>query len=112
MLALASIMSSFATIVCVYYRAPERGQPGRFPPSAAHRKALGLAAIVGLAASLSQAVVAQGWAAGIGLWLVALMVTGVAVVSLAGNHSLLTQRLGFCSAVGGFVIAMTQWPAA
>lgn len=112
MLALASILSSFAVIVCLYYQAPERGQPGRFPQSAGGRKALRLAAIGGLAASLSLAVVAGGWAAGIGLWLAALMVSGVAVVSLAANHLALTRRLGFGSAVGGLVIAITQWAAA
>ncbi len=109
MLALASIMLSFAAIVCLYYQAPERGQPGRFPQSLAGRKALRLAAVAGLSAGFWLAVVALGWAAGIGLWLAALMVTGVAVVSLAGNHAALTQRLGFCSAVGGLAVTMAQW---
>lgn len=95
MLALASILSAFAAIVCLYFRAPERAKAGRFPHSAAERKVLGVAAIGGLAASLVLAVVALGRAAGIGLWLVALMATGVAVVSIAGNHPVTARWLGY-----------------
>jgi hypothetical protein len=112
MLALASILSAFAALVCLYFRAPERAKAGRFPQSAAGRKVLGLAAIGGQAASLVLAVVAQGWTAGIGLWLVALMATGVAVVSIAGNHPIAARWLGCCSAVASLLIATAQWATA
>lgn len=112
MLALASILSAFAAIVCLYFRGPERAKVGRFPQSAAGRKVLSLAAIGGLAASLVLAVVAQGWAAGIGLCLAALMVTGVAVVSIAGNHPVAAQWLGCCSAAAGLLITTAQWATA
>jgi len=110
--ALASILSAFAAIVCLYFRAPERAKAGRFPRSAAGRKVLGLAAIGGLAASLVLAVVAQGWAAGIGLWLTALMVAGVVVVSIACSHPVATRWLGYCSAAAGLLIATAQWATA
>lgn len=112
MLALASIMSSFAAMTCLYYQAAARGRSGSFPQSAAGRAALRLFTIGGLAASLSLAVAALNWAAGIGLWLAGIMVAGVAVVSLADNHAALTKRLGLCGAVGGLAIAMAQWAGA
>tara|TARA_R110002124_G_scaffold63777_8_gene174607 strand:+ start:4680 stop:5018 length:339 start_codon:yes stop_codon:yes gene_type:complete len=109
MLALASILTSFAAITCFYFQADERGKGGRFPQSAKARKALRLAAIAGLVASLILAVAAHDWAGGTGLWLVAIMVSGVAVVSLAGNHPTLTQRLGAGSAVGGAAVVLVHW---
>jgi hypothetical protein len=109
MLSLASILTSFAAITCFYFQADERGKGGRFPQSAKARRALRLAAIAGLVATLALAVAAHEWAAGIGLWLVAIMVSGVAVVSLAGNHLTLTQRLGAGSAIGGLAAALAHW---
>jgi|GEM_PF-5372314 len=109
MMALASILTSFAAITCLYYQADERGKGGRFPYSTQRRKALRLAALTGLVASLALAVAAHDWAAGIGLWLVAIMASGVAVVSLAGNHLTLTERLGTGSAVGGLAAALAHW---
>ena len=109
MLALASILSAFATIVCLYFLAPERAKGGRLPQWVARRAILGPAAIGGLVASLALAVTALGWAAGIGLWLAALMATGVGVVSIAGNHPAATLWSGCSAALAGLLIAAVQW---
>lgn len=109
MLALASALAAFATIVCLYFRAPNRGEVGKLLQFIGGRAALSWAAIGGLAGSLALAVLAQGWAAGIGLWIIALMVTGVAVVSLAGSYPALTQLLGCASAATAPLVVIAYW---
>jgi hypothetical protein len=109
MLALASILSAFAAVTFVYFRAPDRGKAGFLRQSAFAGNILGPAAIGAAAMSLALAVAALDWAAGIGLWVAGMMTGGVALVSVAGNHPIPAQWLGCGSAIASLLIAAVHW---
>lgn len=108
MLVFASIQTALATIVCLYFRGENRGRSVQPLQRIGARHALSLAAICGMAGGLALAVLALGWAAGIGLWLAGLMVAGVAVVSLAGSYPELTRLLGCCSAAISILLTVAH----
>lgn len=93
----ASILAVFAALVAGFHAAPDRW-PKRDVPAASRLRWLRGLLVIGLAFGFGLAVTALGWVAGIVAWAVAVMATGVGVVSLASVRPVLVRQLGMVAA--------------
>jgi hypothetical protein len=108
MLEAATLLGLYAAMVALYFRRPER-PPGIITLSRRAGIVLGVLVSGLIGWTLFLSVAAAGWAAGLGLWSTAAMLTGIAAPSLAEVRPAVARRSAAGAMAAALILPLIAW---